>query len=187
MSLDNLGGPKSPSVLSRYALGVGIGFLAIVLRIWLTPFLGKENLYHTAWAAVALSAWYCGLGPSILTALTAVIGNTATRGAHEDCVIGKINQLGLLDGLRRSLLQFSRTLFNLTLHILIEMHEQNLTLSKRLLGRFRPGPGSSRRFPERDDEAGKKHEADHAGNLRPAQNHRRVGRVSPKAESDHCR
>ena len=47
---------------------------SILLRIWLTPFLGHQNLYHTAWAAVAFSAWYCGLGPSILTTLTTVIG-----------------------------------------------------------------------------------------------------------------
>ena len=31
----------------------------------LFPALGGQNPYHTAWAAVVFSAWYCGVGPSI--------------------------------------------------------------------------------------------------------------------------
>jgi signal transduction histidine kinase len=38
------------------------------------PVLGEQNPYHTAWAAVVCSAWYCGLGPSIVTVLLEVIG-----------------------------------------------------------------------------------------------------------------
>ena len=30
---------------------------------------GTENPFHTAWAAVVFSAWYCGVGPSILALL----------------------------------------------------------------------------------------------------------------------
>lgn len=33
-----------------------------------------NNPYHTVWAAVVFSAWYCGLGPSIVTALIGVAG-----------------------------------------------------------------------------------------------------------------
>ena len=58
----------------RYALAVSAALLALELRVWLTPFLGDRNLYHAAWAAVAFSAWYCGLGPSILNVLTSVVG-----------------------------------------------------------------------------------------------------------------
>jgi PAS domain S-box-containing protein len=74
MSDRKLRGSNSLNTVSRYGLGVGVGLCAIVLRIWLTPFLGDRNLYHTAWAAVAFSAWYYGLGPSILTTLTTVLG-----------------------------------------------------------------------------------------------------------------
>ena len=47
---------------------------ALFLRKLLLPVLGEQNPYHTAWAAVVFSAWYCGLGPSILTALIELIG-----------------------------------------------------------------------------------------------------------------
>ena len=62
------------NIASRYALAVAAAFLAIVLRVWLTPFFGDRNRFHTAWAAVAFAAWYCGLGPSILTAFISAIG-----------------------------------------------------------------------------------------------------------------
>src|SRR5262249_40570665 len=38
------------------------------------PLLGDYSPYVTAWAAVAFAAYYCGLGPSIATALTAACG-----------------------------------------------------------------------------------------------------------------
>ncbi len=62
------------SAFWRYTMALATAVLAIELRIWLTPFLGDRNLYHMAWAAVAFSAWYCGLGPSILSTLTNVVG-----------------------------------------------------------------------------------------------------------------
>jgi two-component system, NarL family, sensor kinase len=48
--------------------------LALWLREILAPLLGESNPYHTAWAAVVFSAWYCGLWPSLLTALLSVLG-----------------------------------------------------------------------------------------------------------------
>ena len=48
--------------------------LAIVLRYWLNPFLGDDNPYHTAWVAVIFSAWYCGLGPSLVATLVTLFG-----------------------------------------------------------------------------------------------------------------
>ena len=58
----------------RYGLGILAAVVALLLRQWLTPFLGENNPYHTAWAAVVFSAWYCGLGPSIVTTLLSVVG-----------------------------------------------------------------------------------------------------------------
>jgi signal transduction histidine kinase len=66
--------PDDKSTAARYALAVLIGIFALLLREALSPLLGANNPYHTVWAAVVFSAWYCGLGPSILTALMSVMG-----------------------------------------------------------------------------------------------------------------
>jgi signal transduction histidine kinase len=58
----------------RYALAILAAIFALVVRGLLTPFLGENNPYHTVWAAVVFSAWFCGLGPSILTAVIGVAG-----------------------------------------------------------------------------------------------------------------
>lgn len=58
----------------RYALAVLVPLLAIYLRSLLNPLLGTANLYHTVWAAIVFSAWYCGFGPSILSTLVTVVG-----------------------------------------------------------------------------------------------------------------
>ena len=51
----------------RYTLAVIAAIAAIVLRKVLSPLLGTQNPYHTAWAAVVFSAWYCGVGPAIVS------------------------------------------------------------------------------------------------------------------------
>lgn len=53
----------------RYVLGVLAAVAAVLLRDMLGPFLGQQNPYHTIWLAVVFSAWYCGIGPAILTVL----------------------------------------------------------------------------------------------------------------------
>src|ERR1700738_5277761 len=58
----------------RYALAVLAAIIALLLRRILTPLLGESHPYHTLWAATVFCAWYCGLGPSILTALAGVVG-----------------------------------------------------------------------------------------------------------------
>ena len=58
----------------RYALAVLAAIIALLLRRMLTPLLGESYPYHTLWAATVFCAWYCGLGPSILTALAGVVG-----------------------------------------------------------------------------------------------------------------
>jgi signal transduction histidine kinase len=65
---------KANESLRRYTLAVTAAAAALVLRELLSPFLGENNPYHTAWAAVVFSAWYCGLGPSIITTLILVLG-----------------------------------------------------------------------------------------------------------------
>ena len=58
----------------RYGLAIGVGLAALYVRYLLNPLFGVTNPYHTAWLAVAFSAWYWGLGPSIVTTLVDVLG-----------------------------------------------------------------------------------------------------------------
>jgi PAS domain S-box-containing protein len=58
----------------RYTLGALAGVGALLLRDVLTPFFGEHNPYHTAWLAVVFAAWYCGLGPSIVTVVIGAVG-----------------------------------------------------------------------------------------------------------------
>jgi signal transduction histidine kinase len=60
--------------VSRYGLAILIAILGLLLRALLSPLLGVSNPYHTAWAAVVLAAWYCGVGPSILATLISLAG-----------------------------------------------------------------------------------------------------------------
>lgn len=61
-------------IRGRYALAILAAVIALFLRQILSPLLGQSNPYHTLWAAVVFSAWYCGLGPSIITTLVGVLG-----------------------------------------------------------------------------------------------------------------
>jgi signal transduction histidine kinase len=58
----------------RYATALLAAITALFLRRLLAPVLGDQNPYHTAWATVVFSAWYCGVGPSILAVLVDLIG-----------------------------------------------------------------------------------------------------------------
>jgi PAS domain S-box-containing protein len=58
----------------RYAVAILAGAFALYLRYLLTPLLGNQNNYHTVWLAVAFSAWYCGVGPSIVTTILSTLG-----------------------------------------------------------------------------------------------------------------
>jgi signal transduction histidine kinase len=65
---------ENNEAMRRYGLAVAAAIFALWFRRQLSPFLGADNPYHTAWAAVVFSAWYCGLGPSIVTTLLSVLG-----------------------------------------------------------------------------------------------------------------
>jgi signal transduction histidine kinase len=53
----------------RYVIAIVAAVISVFLRRALAPFLGVDNPYHVAWIAVTFTAWYCGAGPAILTAL----------------------------------------------------------------------------------------------------------------------
>ena len=62
------------SNVTGYSLALLATTIALVSRWLLTPLLGDTNPYHTLWAAIVFSAWYCGLGPSIITAISGALG-----------------------------------------------------------------------------------------------------------------
>lgn len=57
-----------------YALAALAVVAALILRGLLDPLLGADNPYHTIWLAMVFSAWYCGIGPSLVAALMAAFG-----------------------------------------------------------------------------------------------------------------
>ena len=66
--------PIPARTLPLYALAIGAAFAALGLRWLLNPIFGQSNPYHTLWVAVAFSAWYCGLWPSIVTVIIGWLG-----------------------------------------------------------------------------------------------------------------
>ncbi len=60
--------------VGRYGLAILTAILALLLRGLFSPILGTNNPYHTAWAAVVFAAWYCGVGPAIVTTLMSAAG-----------------------------------------------------------------------------------------------------------------
>jgi len=58
----------------RYAVALLATVVALLVRLGLNPFLGDYVPYITLFPAVAFCAWYCGVGPSILSVVVAVMG-----------------------------------------------------------------------------------------------------------------
>ena len=58
----------------RYLLAAGVTLLALWVRYLLIPWLGPYNAYHTLWVALVFSAWYLGVGPSIVTVIVGILG-----------------------------------------------------------------------------------------------------------------
>jgi signal transduction histidine kinase len=75
MSIDHISEAGNfNDAVRRYGLAILAAIVALWLRWLLSPLLGGNNPYHTVWAAVVFSAWYCGLGPSIVTTLVGTVG-----------------------------------------------------------------------------------------------------------------
>jgi signal transduction histidine kinase len=62
------------SALGRYLLAFGAALAALLIQKALHPALGDYLPYIASFPAVALTAWLCGIGPSILAALVALVG-----------------------------------------------------------------------------------------------------------------
>jgi signal transduction histidine kinase len=58
----------------RYFLSLLVTAVALLVRWLLNPFLGTYAPFVTLFPAIAFSAWYCGIAPSLLTLAFALIG-----------------------------------------------------------------------------------------------------------------
>jgi len=66
--------PQPMAIVIRYALAALAAVSALLLQNALDPFFGEQNPYHTAWLAVVFAAWYCGIGPTIVSVVICSIG-----------------------------------------------------------------------------------------------------------------
>jgi signal transduction histidine kinase len=57
----------------RYGIALLATAVALLARLTLNPFLGDSLPYITLFPAIAFCAWYCGVGPSILSGILALI------------------------------------------------------------------------------------------------------------------
>lgn len=64
----------SNSHLLRYILPVGAVLIAALICALLNPYAGNGVAYVLLFPAVAFSAWYCGIGPTVLATALSVVG-----------------------------------------------------------------------------------------------------------------
>jgi signal transduction histidine kinase len=86
------------NTLVRYLLPLVLTAVALLLRWLLNPFLGTYAPFVTLYPGVVFSAWYCGVGPSLLTLAAAIIGANywfviapqSLRSINTDLLIGNL-------------------------------------------------------------------------------------------------
>ncbi|MGO8749905.1 MAG: DUF4118 domain-containing protein [Thermoguttaceae bacterium] len=66
-------GGWSDSMVLRYAVAVAATLLATVMREWLDPFLHDSVQYSIYYAAIMFTAWYAGLGPSLVAMISGAL------------------------------------------------------------------------------------------------------------------
>src|SRR6266852_4009889 len=81
-----------------YAVALLATAVALLVRLGLNPFLGDHVPYITLFPAVAFCAWYCGVGPSVLSVVLALIGAQYwfISRAHSLRIVGTAQVTGIL-------------------------------------------------------------------------------------------
>ena len=72
--MESAAGVEGRPTAARYALAILAAVVSLLLRKMLTPLLGTQYPFVTAWPAIVFSAWYCGIGPSVISTLVSVVG-----------------------------------------------------------------------------------------------------------------
>src|ERR1700674_1828931 len=82
----------------RYAVALLATVVALLVRLGLNPFLGDYVPYITLLPAIAFCAWYCGVGPSIASAVLALIGAQYwfISPAHSLRIVGTAQVIGIV-------------------------------------------------------------------------------------------
>jgi len=95
---DALSSQISETTGMRYAVAFLATVVALLVRLGLNPFLGEYVPYITLFPAVAFSAWYCGVGPSILSVVVALIGAQYwfIPPTHSLRIVGMAQVIGIL-------------------------------------------------------------------------------------------
>ena len=62
------------NALARYATALAGILVALLVRGALSPFVGDYVPFITLFPAVIFAAWFCGIGPSILSVVVALLG-----------------------------------------------------------------------------------------------------------------
>ena len=65
---------QEKSWVRRYLVAILAALAGLFFRRILSPWLGEDNPYHTAWVATVFSAWTCGVGPSVVSTLISLLG-----------------------------------------------------------------------------------------------------------------
>src|ERR1700719_1663872 len=112
-----------------YAVALFATVVALMVRLGLNPFLGDYVPYITLLPAVAFCAWYCGVGPSILSVVLALIGAQYwfIPPAHSLRIVGMAQVIGIV-------LFLSVSSVLLAMGEVRRRHEQVLWAAQRELG-----------------------------------------------------
>ena len=112
-----------------YAVALLATVVALMVRLGLNPFLGDYVPYITLLPAVAFCAWYCGVGPSILSVVLALIGAQYwfIPPAHSLRIVGMAQVIGIV-------LFLSVSSVLLAMGEVRRRHEQVLWAAQRELG-----------------------------------------------------
>src|SRR6202795_4546101 len=113
----------------RYAVALLATVVALLVRLGLNPFLGDYVPYITLVPAVAFCAWYCGVGPSTLSVVVALIGAQYwfISPAHSLRIVGMAQVIGIV-------LFLSVSSVLLAMGEVRRRHEQVLWAAQRELG-----------------------------------------------------
>ena len=65
--------PRSPSLLKRYSVALGVVLLAFALRYWLYGTLDHRIPFGFFLSATIVAAWYGGLGPGLFAAVAGLL------------------------------------------------------------------------------------------------------------------
>jgi signal transduction histidine kinase len=66
----------SENAVLRYAFAIAAVLIAFLVSRAVNPFVGDRVAYVLLFPAIAFSAWYCGIGPSIVATVLALFGAT---------------------------------------------------------------------------------------------------------------